>query len=407
MAANTIITPTWNAREVARVASNATKFVGAITRKLSDDFIVSGTKVGATVGLRLPQRFITTKGQALQPQAITDVVVPVTITDQANIGYGWSSFSETLELQDMYDRYVNPAGYQLANTMDKDGLGRVYQDVFSIEGTPGAIPNANSIYLLAAARLTNFAVPDRPRRMFIGSLMRATIVNANLNLFNPPRDISTLWKDAMFADSALSWDEWYEDVNIFPHTVGPLGGAPQTVGAGQTGSSLSVNGFTAAAALRLNKGDVFTIAGVFAVNPQSYQSTTQLMQFVVTAPVSSDGAGAATIPIYPPIIPVSTGSAYATVDVAPAAGAPLTIVGAANTVSPQGLGFHPEAFVCASADLVLPRVGEAKRVRLPQMGLSMRYWQASDIMSDQHPSRLDVIYGFKTFRPEFAVRIAS
>ena len=116
MAANTIITPTWNAREVARVASNSTKFVGAITRKLSDEFMVSGTKVGATVGLRLPQRFVTTKGQALQPQAIVDQVVPVTITDQANIGYGWSSFSETLELQDMYDRYVNPAGYQLAKT---------------------------------------------------------------------------------------------------------------------------------------------------------------------------------------------------------------------------------------------------------------------------------------------------
>jgi hypothetical protein len=237
--ANSIITPTWNAREVARVASNATKFVGAITRKLSDDFMVSGTKVCATVGLRLPQRFITTKGQALQPQAITDQVVPVTITDQANIGYGWSSFSETLELQDMYDRYVNPAGYQLANTMDKDGLGRVYQDVFSIEGTPGVVPATNPPYLLAAARLTNFAVPDRPRRMFINSIMRATIVNGNLNLFNPQKDIGELWKEAMFSGTALSWDEWFEDVNIFPHVVGPLGGVPQVAGATQTAQRCS------------------------------------------------------------------------------------------------------------------------------------------------------------------------
>jgi hypothetical protein len=407
MAGNTIITPTWNAREVARVASNATKFVGAITRKLSDDFIVSGTKVGATVGLRLPQRFITTKGQALQPQAIVDSIVPVTITDQANIGYGWSSFSETLELQDMYDRYVNPAGYQMANTMDKDGLFRCYQDVFNIEGTPAQIPNTNLTYLNAAARLTNFAVPDRPRKVFINSLMRAVIVNANLNLFNPPKEISELWTNAMFASAALSWDEWFEDVNTFPHVFGPQGGVPLTFGAGQTGPLLVTNGWTAVAALRLNKGDVFTIAGCFAINPQAYQSTTQLLQFVVTAPVSSDGAGNATIPIYPPIIPATTGNAYATCDVSPASGAALTLVGAAGAVSPQGLGFHPEAFVCASADLVLPRVGEAKRVRLPAMGVSMRYWQASDIMTDQHPSRLDVIYGFKTFRPEFAVRIAS
>jgi hypothetical protein len=291
--------------------------------------------------------------------------------------------------------------------MDKDGLGRVYQDVFSVEGTPGVVPASNLVYLMAAARLTNFAVPDRPRRAFINSIMRATIVNANLNLFNPQKDIGELWKEAMFSGTALSWDEWYEDVNIFPHTVGPLGGAPQVTTAGQSGSTLLTQGWTAAVAPRLNKGDVFTIAGVNAINPQSYQSTTQLQQFVVTAPVSSDVAGLASIPIYPPIIPVATNSPYATVDVAPGAGAPITVVGPANTVTPQGLGFHPEAFVCASADLVLPRVGEAKRVRLPSMGLSMRYWQASDIMTDQHPSRLDVIYGFKTFRPEFAVRFAS
>lgn len=406
MAANTIVTPTWNAREVARVASNSTKFVGAITKKLSDDFVVAGTKVGASVGLRLPQRVKTTKGQALQAQAIVDTIVTVTITDQANIGYGWSSFSETLELQDMYERYVNPSGYQLANTMDTDGLGRVYQDVFSVEGTPGTVPNANSTYLNAAARLTNFAVPGKPRRAFINSLMRASIANANLNIFGVPRepDVRELWKEAMFSGMALSWDEWYEDVNIFPHVIGPLGGTPLVNGASQTGSALITDGWTAAAANRLNKGDVFTIASVFAVNPQSYQSTTQLQQFVCTANAASDGSGNLTVAIYPPII---TTGAYQTVDSLPADNAALTIFGAANTVTPQGLGFHPSAFVCASADLVMPRVGEAKRVRLPGMGLSMRYWQASDIMTDQHPSRLDVIYGFKTFRPEFAVRFAS
>jgi hypothetical protein len=43
---------------------------------------------------------------------------------------------------------------------------------------------------------------------------------------------------------------------------------------------------------RLKQGDVFTIAGVFGVNPQSRQSTGDLQQFVVTTPGISDGAGA-------------------------------------------------------------------------------------------------------------------
>jgi hypothetical protein len=143
---------------------------------------------------------------------------------------------------------------------------------------------------------------------------------------------------------------------------------------------------------------------VNAINPQNYRSTTQLQQFVVTADVSSDGAGAATIPIYPPLI---TSGAYQTVDASPASGATINVLGAANTVTPQGLGFHPSAFVMASANLIMPNQGKAKRVRMKDIGMALRYWEGSDIMTDQHPSRLDGIYGFKTQRPEFAVRFAS
>lgn len=403
---NNVQTPTWMARKVLMVASNTIRFVGAITKKLSEDFIVDGVKVGAQVNVRLPQRFTTTKGQALQIQSIVDTLVPITITDQANIAWGWSSFQGAMEIQDAEERYIEPAGIQLANTYDADGLARCYQDVFSIEGTPGTPITTNAIYLNAAARLTNFAAPKGPRKALINSLSRAAIANANLNIFGVPRDpdVKELWKEAQFSGAALSWDQWYEDVNVFPHTVGPLGGAPTVTGAGQTGSSLLTGAWTAAAALRLKKGDVFTIANVFAVNPQNYRSTTQLQQFVVTADTSSDGAGAATIPIYPPII---TTGAYQTVDSSPANGAALTVVGAANTVTPQGLGFHPSAFVMASANLIEPNQGKAKRVRMKDIGMALRFWEGSDIMTDQHPSRLDGIYGFKTQRPEFAVRFAS
>lgn len=405
---NTIATPSWTGRKVLQVASNATKFVGAITKKLSDDYMVEGAKVGATVNVRLPGRFITTKGQALQQQALVDVTVPITITDQANIGFGYSSFSAALEIQDVEERYVTPAAYQLANTLDADGLSRVYQDVFSVEGTPGTVPNANSTYLNAAARLTNFACPSGPRKAVISALMRAAIANANLGSFNPQKQISTLFEEAMFSGPALSWDQWYEDVNVYPHTVGALGGSPVINGASQTGSSLTINGASNSITNWALKGDVFTIGsgstGVFAVNPQNYRSTTQLQQFVVTANASSDGSGNVTLSIYPPIV---TSGAYQTVTQAPPNSAALSFFGAANTVTPQGLGFHPSAFVMASADLPEPNQGKVKRVRMPGIGMALRYWQASDIMTDQHPCRLDMIYGFKTQRPEFAVRFAS
>jgi P22 coat protein - gene protein 5 len=401
---NTIVNTTLVGRETLRVASNSLKLVANMRKKLSDDFKVGGMKVGGTVGIRLPLRVKKTKGAALQPQAYVDTVVYVTITDQAHIDFAWSSREETLDLQDLRERVVQPAAFQLANTVEADGFARLYQDVPNVDGTPGTIPNVNSTYLNAGARLTNLAVPDQPRRMFINPLMRAAIANANLTLFNPPRVITELFEEAMFSGPALSWPQWYESANVFPHTVGPLGGTPLVNGASQTGSSLITDGWTAAAASRLLKGDVFTIAGVYAINPQAYRSTTQLQQFVVTQDMSSDGSGNLTIPIYPPI--VVTG-AYQTVDSSPANNAAITVVGAANTVTPQGLGFHPDAFCMASADLILPKSGQSSRVRMPGVGMSLRYWEDSDIRTDEHPNRGDVIYGFKATRPEFAVRIAS
>ena len=403
---NTTITPTWMGRQILTIAGNTGQFINAITKKLSDDFQVSGTKVGAEVRVRLPYRFVPAKGQAIQPQAIVDQTVPITITDQANIPWSWSSWQATLEIQDAMERFVTPAAQQMGATMTSDGLSRVYQDVFSIEGTPGTIPSANSTYLLGAARLTNLGTPKGPRRAVISPLMRATIANANLSLFNPVKDIAELWKEAMFAGAALSWDEWYEEAFLFAHTVGPLGGSPVVNGANQTGSSLVTNGWTASAANRLKKGDHFTIANVYAVNPQSRTSTTQLQQFVVTADTASDGSGNATIPIYPPIVGPATPQ-YQTVNALPANSAALTVVGSANTITVMGLGFHPEAFVMASADLVMPNNGIAKRVRMRGTGLAMRYWEDSDIMTDQHPSRVDAIYGFKTQRPEFATIFAA
>jgi len=401
--ANTLIKPSWIGKEVARVAFNQCEFIGAIKKKLSDDFKVAGTKVGGTIGVRLPMRQQTTKGAALQVQPWVDTVVYITITDQANIGLAWSSREATLEIQDVRENAVNPSAYQLANTLDSDGLTRVYQDVFSFEGTPGTPPNVNSTYLNAAARMTALAAPPRPRRMFINSIMRAVIANANLTLFNPPAAITELWQDAMFSGKALSWDEWYEDVNIGTHTVGTYGGTPLVNNASQTGSSLVTDGWTVTTSV-LNRGDRFTVADVYATNPQNYRSTTQLAQFVVTNATTTDGSGNMTIPIYPPII---TSGAYQTVTASPANNAAITVNGASGAVSPQGLGFIPEAFAMASADLILPNSGQSSRVRMPMVGLSLRYWEDSNIMTDSHPNRLDCIYGFKTIRPEFAIAIPS
>jgi len=401
MANNYFQSPLWIGREVLRVAENETRFVRNIDKKLSDDFLVSGTKVGGTVGVRLPQRFVTKKGQALQEQGINDQVVYVTITDQAQVAWGWSSMQATLDVQDTRERYVRPAAVQIANTMDKDGLGRLYQDIYFAQGTPGTTPTANTTYFALADDLTQIAaVPKDNRNMVIDAVMGTAIANANITLFQPKADFF----EGMMAANALKWKEWWEDVNIASHTYGTYGGTPLVNGASQTGTSLVTDGWSSGAST-LNKGDVFTIGSgstaVKAVNVQGYQDAGLAQKFVVTQTVS-DSTGAMTISISPSII---TSGAYQTVVASPADNATINVTGSSGVTSRQGLGFHREAFVMAGADLVMPNQGKAERVRAPKSGLSLRYWEASDIRTDSHPSRLDVIYGFRTQRADWAGRI--
>jgi hypothetical protein len=289
----------------------------------------------------------------------------------------------------------------MANTMDKDGLGRLYQDVYQNVGAPGTTPTTNQVYFDGRVKLTNSAVPSDVRNMLVNAIAMSAIANANVALFNQMAN-TTGFEEGVYAANALGWKKWWEDVNTFPHVYGTYGGTPLVNSANQTGSTLVTDGWSSGAST-LNKGDNFTIGsgatGVYGVNPQSYQSTTQLQDFVVTQTIS-DTTGAMSISISPPII---TSGPFQTVVASPADNATINVAGASGVTSVQNLGFHKQAFVMASADLVMPEQGVARIIR--KNGISLRLWKASDIMSDQHPSRMDSIYGFKTLRADWAVRV--
>ena len=78
------------------------------------------------------------------------------------------------------------------------------------------------------------------------------------------------------------------------------------------------------------------------------------------------------------------------------------------TSSPTSLLFHPEAFICAMADLDSDLPGaEVTRVADNEMNVSLRYVRQYTATTDQKMARLDALYGFKEFRPDWAVRIVG
>lgn len=403
-AANTLLTISLITREALRVLENNLTFTKLINRQYDDRFGVEGAKIGTTLNVRKPPRYIGRVGQAINIENATESSVPVVLNTQRGVDIQFSSQDLALSIDDFSDRFVKPAIAAIANAIDADGLAQ-YTAVYQAVGTPGVVPNALLTYLNSGVKLNNSAAPmDGERYMVIGAQMQATIIDALKGLFQAAAAIAEQYRKGVMGETIGF--EWYMDQNVATFTVGPQGGAPQVNGAGQQGSALITSGWTAAAAARLVVGDIFTIANVNAVNPQSRQSVGALAQFVVTANAASDGAGAATLQISPPII--GPGSAFQTVDALPANGALLTVVGAAATQSPQGMAFHRDWITLACADLPLPGgVDMASRMADRQLGMSVRLVRAYNISTDQFPCRLDILYGWAALRPELACRVES
>jgi hypothetical protein len=401
---NTILTISMITRESLRVLENNLTFTKNVNRNYDNKFAQSGAKIGTTVNVRKPVRYTVSSGPALSVQDVTETQVPVVLDQQKHVDFEFTSVDMTMSIDDFSERYIKPAVAALANQVDKDGLA-LYNQIYQLVGTPGTVPNALLTYLLAGVELDNSAAPaDDTRFICITPKMQATIVDALKGLFQASSNIAEQYRKGKMGE-AIGFS-WFMDQNIATHTVGPLGGAPLVNGAAQVGASLITDGWTAAAASRLKKGDIFTLPTVFAVNPQSRQSTGDLQKFVVTSDFSSDGAGAGSIGISPSIV---VSGAYQTVTNSPADNAALTIVtGSASTAYPQGIAAHRDAFVFATADLQMPNGTDmADRVASRKLGLSLRLVRDYDITTDKFPTRVDVLYGWSVLRPELACRVTS
>ncbi len=392
-------------REALMLLENSLTFTKQVNRQYSNQFAQSGGKIGNTLNIRVPAQFTVSSGPNLAVQNFTETQVPLVINQQKHIDVSFSSQELTLSIQDFSERVLAPQIVQLANQIDQDGLA-LYSSVYNSVGTPGVANNTLAPFLQAGVALDNNATPRdiAKRNIVLGPQGQADAVSGFSTYFNDQDTVGKQYANGTMG-KAVGF-KWSMDQNVNSMTVGPLGGTPLVNGAAQTGSTLVTNGWTASAASRLLGGEVFTIAGVYGVNPISKFSTGKLQQFVVTGPVSSDGSGNATLPISPAI--VTTGAAQ-NVTASPASGAALTFVGAANSVTPVGLAFHKDAFTFACVDLEdVSKYGAwGARISDDQLGVSMRIARQYAISTDAIPCRIDVLYGWLATRPQMATRLVG
>ena len=142
---------------------------------------------------------------------------------------------------------------------------------------------------------------------------------------------------------------------------------------------------------------IFTIAGVLAVHPETKQAYSHEQQFVVTSATTPTTTGWSFDP------PLYLAGVNQNIDHLPSDNDVVTFVGTASATEAQHLVFHKETFAFITADLPLPSNVEGSRENFE--GLSIRLLKGFDFKSDVEAIRLDILYGFKTIRPEWACRM--
>lgn len=402
--ANVLLTPQMITKAAVTLYANTNEFIKNIDKQYSSQYAQAGAKIGDTLNIRLPPDFIVRRGPAASVQDTRETSIPLTLAFQDGVDISFTSADLTLRVQDFARRFLaqmmnNLAG-AVAVTIMQASEGAVSNLVYN--GTTTILTPTKTTVLTARALMADNSAPDVRRFIVTDQWTNARVTDQLAGLFNPTPEIGQQYRSGR-VKNALGFD-WFEDQTVIKHTTGSFSAGGTVNGAGQTGSTLTVNAITGT----FNKGDIITVAGVNAVNRVNKQTTGLLRQFVVTANVPT---GAVSIPIFPAITSSASGLAggaavqYQSTDSSPANGAVVALVTPANSAYRKNIAFVKEAVTMGTADLEMPPNVETSRQVLD--GVSMRYVRQYAFGTDQTGSRMDVLYGVTWPRGDWGVVVAD
>lgn len=414
------------AKEALRLLKNNLVMGNLVYRDYESEF-PGKPKVGGSVQIRKPVKFKVTKSRVRVTSTITEQYITLTVSTQAHVSWQFSSVDLTLSIEEYSERYIRPAAAALSNQVDGDLLA-LYNDVPKqvYESTGFVTPHTFMVLGKAMQALDEDAVPPDDRVVVFNPAAHWSFANALSNWNFKEGGEQSLRKGFL---GRIANAEIFMDQNVKAHTVGNYvtdtaavasariavhstadsasgGGLPTGAGVGVSqNQAILLDGFNRGTTVCVVKvGDTFTIAGCYAVNPMSGESTGVLRQFVVTADAYSATASTVedTVKVYIQPDMIHTGP-YKTVDTIPQLLAAVTIQGNPRSQYPQNLAFHKNAFALVMVPLEMPSgVWGATET---EDGISIRVVKDYGIDADVETIRMDILYGVKTIYPELACRI--
>lgn len=410
--ANTTLTSSIIAKEALMQLDNNLVMAKQVHRGYEDEFDkkVNGYEVGDTISIRRPADFTVRTGAVMAPQDVVEGKTSLVIDRRYGTDFKFTSQELTLNISELSERVIKPQMIQLANQVDRD-LMALYADVPNWVGTPGQKINSYADFALGPERMDEYAIPTDGRSAVLSPSDHWGLLGSQTSLYIQDAAKGAYRKGSL---GEIGGVDTYMSQNVPTHVVGVNTGTPAVNGGTQGVTydtvkdtwvqSLVTDGWTASTTGILKKGDVFTIADVYAVNPVTKATLPFLKQFVVKADVNSGAStGPATLSISPPII--ASGSQQ-TVSAVPADNALITVMGTGATGYRQNLMFNKNAFALVMVPLVSPP-GAVDVSRQSYKGTSVRVIPVYDGVNDVSSWRLDILFGVKTVDPRLALRASG
>lgn len=397
------------AKAAAKALADELHFCKSIAKADETDYKgKNGYGAGDTIYLSKPARFVpqTTFDITSSQQDIVEekTALPLDIISTIGVNIDSMEFASEIALKNTINRVVKPAVQSIAQDVEQRMIEKATDATFNAVGTPGSTTFNVSTVLSSRSRMNKGLCPkDDKRFLLMDSEAGASAVNARSGIFQDASEVAKQYKQG-YVGRADGFN-WMESELLNLHTNGNdvTGVAVDDGSVSEGASTLHVDGLTTTTGT-VKKGQVFTIAGVYAVHPITKETMSHLQQFVVTADATADGSGDADLAISPSLYAASNG--LQNISALPADNAALTFVGSADTGYTQNLAYHKDAFRMVSVPLIMPENAEFA-AQHTYKGVTVAVIRDFDINTRKMVTRLDFLGGLAAERPEWACRLFS
>ena len=397
MSQQVLLTPTIITKETLVILENNLVMANRVNRKFENQFV----KIGSSLTIRKPNQFSIRTGAGLQVQNIAEPSVNITIDNQFGVDFQFTSQDLTLTIEEFSERYVKPAAAQIANQLDAYVMANV-TSISNFVGSSGTLPSSFALGpALVGRRMDENSAPQDNRTLVLNPASYWSLAAGQVGLFVMPTAKDALVKGYL---ATLGNYEVYMDQNVVSLSgIANKGSTTYciTTAQGNGNTTTIYGGSTDTWAM----GEVFTVAGVYNVNPRSKVSTGVLKNFIVTA-TTFTAATTSWVVTFSPTLVTSGPYQNASGPMSSAAAVVWQTGTSAAANGPQNIAFTRDAFGMVMVPLEIPQ-GVDFAARETYRNISIRLIRAYDINNDVFPARLDVLQGDTVYYDELACRLGG